>query len=159
MKYYWRPDKNVYEYNVAGVEIREEKFISANDVVSTIITSSRPVVIEFDGHSFHSDQVAITKNATCVFDVGNNAVHIVEGGTVRAKVLEDPIVVVEATLMYNNMSTVLSSSRTLQNVELTQTEPGVWAYKFQLDVDSSGTTLSWVMDDEYEVTLTASIVL
>ena len=36
----FRPDKQLCNYTVGGVDIYEQKFISENDVVSTIITSS-----------------------------------------------------------------------------------------------------------------------
>ena len=39
-------------YNVPAINIREEKFINDGDVVSTIITSDVPVVLEIEGHSF-----------------------------------------------------------------------------------------------------------
>lgn len=39
----FRPDKMLCNYTVGGVDIYEQKFISENDVVSTIITSSQPV--------------------------------------------------------------------------------------------------------------------
>jgi len=39
----FRPDKMKVNYTVADVEIYEEKFVAENDVISTIITSSKPI--------------------------------------------------------------------------------------------------------------------
>jgi len=49
---YWRPDKMICQYNVAGVNIHEEKFIADNDVACSIITSDAPITIKFKGQSF-----------------------------------------------------------------------------------------------------------
>ena len=71
----FRPDMMKVNYTVGDVEIYEEKFIDEftgdPDVVSTIITSSKPIKIEFDGQSFVPDIVKnliISKNASCHFD-------------------------------------------------------------------------------------------
>jgi hypothetical protein len=79
----------IMEYSVGDVAINETKFISVtDDVISTIITSSSPVTIEFEGRSFYSYQKSLTKTADCgshdgsAYDAANNAIHIVEGGTV-----------------------------------------------------------------------------
>jgi len=67
----FRPDKMKVNYTVADVEIYEEKFVAENDVISTIITSSKPIKIEFDGQSMVPEVVhdlIISKNASCSFD-------------------------------------------------------------------------------------------
>ena len=77
---YQRPDKVIVEYELTapGVEpilLREEKFISANDVVSTVITASRPVTLEVTGHSYPGGGGAGTilyLNGTCTADMNNN---------------------------------------------------------------------------------------
>ena len=37
----WRPDKMVANYEIAGVNIREDKFISRDDVLTTVIVSDK----------------------------------------------------------------------------------------------------------------------
>ena len=140
-KMYWRPDKMVCEYTVAGVSIREEKFIAANDVVSTTITASREIVVEFDGHSFMPDggsggaEQIVAMNSTCNFDTSNNALHIIEGGIVKAEVMQNPDVRVNATLMYDGMSTVISATKPFGNMTM-----GPWRVRvhFQLAVPCVG---------------------
>ena len=48
----WRPDKMVAKYEIGNTTITEEKFISENDVLTTIITSNKDIKIEFEGESF-----------------------------------------------------------------------------------------------------------
>ena len=83
---FWRPDGMKIDYTVGGIDIHEDKFVdNEHDVISTTITSSSPVVIEFTGRSFYTYQNSITMNATCTFRESDNLVHILEGGTARAK--------------------------------------------------------------------------
>jgi len=148
-KMFWRPDKMIMEYKVANANIREEKFIS-NDVVSTVITSDIPLKIEFHGKTFAWNPTrTISKNASISFDFPNNAVHVVEGGRVQAKVQETPPVIKEAKLMYDGMHTVLSSDRPLLDFSQEEISSGEYSYKFRLDIDSQGTALSWTMHDDY----------
>ena len=86
-----------YTIGPAEVAVREEKFVSANDVVSTIMYSDIPIEIEFTGKSFALTNFrSVSKNATCEYDELNNAIHIVEGGRVLAIVSESPEVILEA---------------------------------------------------------------
>jgi hypothetical protein len=48
----WRPDKMVASYDVGGVQIREDKFISRDDVLTTVIIADQDVEIRFEGESF-----------------------------------------------------------------------------------------------------------
>merc|ERR1719401_513503 len=157
-KTYWRPDGMTLEYLVgpARVHVREEKFVAANDVISTVMYADVPLVIEFTGKSFaRADARTVTKDASCAFDGTHNAVRVVEGGRVLAKVSETPEVIKEADLMYAGMSTVLSSSRAIEDYAETQVDAGECRYTFRLPVDSSGTTLSWTMNDDYDTALDA----
>lgn len=150
---YWRPDKMICEYEISNVTIREEKFIASNDVVSTIITSSKPVTIEFSGRSF-AYYNSITSTATGSFDSNNNAIHVIEGGTARAQ--PEYGVYKTGILMYQGMSSVISASRPLQNVSFstgTVTVPNVVSYKFQVPCDSAGVSLSWIIDDNYNTAI------
>lgn len=76
--------------NIQNVSIHEEKFIASNDVVSTTITASRPVMVQITGRSFASaDNAAgrvLSLNGHCSIDKATNSVRIVEGGTVSAHV-------------------------------------------------------------------------
>lgn len=150
---YWRPDKMICDYIVANVTIHEEKFIASNDVVSTIITSSQPVTIEFTGRSFACSN-SLTSTATGSFDSDNNAIHIIEGGTVRAQ--PEYGVYKTGILMYQGMSSVLSASCPLQNVSFSTGSahvPNVVSYKFQVPCDAAGVTLSWIIDDDYNTAI------
>ena len=93
---------------LGNVSVREEKFIAANDVVSTIITSSRPVTIEFSGHSFaggnNPSRDVVSLKGSCAADASANAVVVTEGGTVKAKVAQSPDLLVDANLMLDGMS-------------------------------------------------------
>jgi hypothetical protein len=143
---YWRPDKMICEYQVGGVKIYEEKFIADNDVACTIISSDAPITLEFAGQSF-ANKKTITSTATCELDATNNAVHVVEGGTIEVKPVPDEVHT--GVLMYDGMSTVLSASKML--TDYTQHEvDGQWFYQFKLPCDGNGVSLVWVMDDEYD---------
>ena len=50
----WRPDRQITEYNINGVQIIETKFILMNDVVCSIIKSSKPIKNRFNGTGFHN---------------------------------------------------------------------------------------------------------
>lgn len=143
----WRPDKMICEYEVGGVKIREEKFIAENDAAASIITSSKPITLEFSGHSFwHRNSV--TSTASLQVDEKNNALLISEGGTVRSR--PDPERGERIGLcVYSGMTTVLSASRNfLKSPVLQQDEKGVQHYSFSVPCDAKGTTVSWAMHDD-----------
>ena len=60
----WRPDKVICTYRVGDVDIREEKFIAANDVACSMITSESPVMLRFDGHSLVIPKLSIDRTST-----------------------------------------------------------------------------------------------
>jgi hypothetical protein len=98
---------------VTPVNVREEKFVSSNDVVSTIITADRPVKLEFSGQSFDGqgssgESHIISFNAECTFDMGSNSIHVIEGGKVMVTVSQHPYVEKGGVLMYDGMSGVIS---------------------------------------------------
>ena len=66
-KMFWRPDRMICEYEVAGVQLREEKFIAENNAACSVITSSRPVTLRFDGQSFFGRH-SLTSTATIKYD-------------------------------------------------------------------------------------------
>lgn len=146
-KMFWRPDRMICEYEVDGVRLREEKFIAANDAACSIITSSQPVTLRFDGQSFfgrHSQ----TSSATIEYDSGHNAIHIVEGGTTKCRPETDRSEQV-GPIMYQGMSTVLAASRNFADSHrFKQGERGEWRYEFEVPCDSDGVALAWAMHDD-----------
>ena len=144
---YWRPDRMICEYEVAGVRLREEKFIAANDVACSMIVASQPVTLRFDGQSFlgrHSQ----TSTATIKYDSDHNAIQIVEGGTTKCRPETDRSERI-APIMYQGMSTVLSASRDFaRSHRFQQGERGEWRYEFDVPCDSTGVVLVWSMHDD-----------
>ena len=141
--------------SIPPVFVREEKFISANDVVSTIITSDRPVRLEITGHSFGGSNHITSLSADCVYDPGTNSVHVTEGGKVMVKVSENPVVEKEGVIMYDGMSTIISSTRKLEDITINEIIPGQCGYNFSVPLDDQGTTISWTMNDEAEMAFIA----
>jgi len=152
LRMYWRPDKMICEYEVDGVKIREEKFIAANDAACSIITSSEPVTLSFDGHSFLG-QDSIQSSATQRYDKKHNAILIKEGGTTRCRPHEGPELV-EAPIMYQDMTTVLSASRDFSTShQLAQGEKDEQRYTFDIPCDAKGVAVVWSMHDEEKTAL------
>ena len=141
--------------SVQPVTVREEKFISSNDVVTTTIVSDRPVTLQITGRSFFMDDKVISLNGSCSIDVASNSIQVTEGGRVMAKVAESPEVWKEAMLMYEGMTGVLTSDHPLENVELHDISEGVCGYSFNLPVTEQGVSLLWSMNDDKQVALNA----
>ncbi|MFZ9092010.1 MAG: hypothetical protein ACO3FE_18200, partial [Planctomycetaceae bacterium] len=81
---FWRPDRMICEYEVHGIQLREEKFIAANDVACSGVTSSQPVTLRFDGQSFLGRH-SVTSTSTIEYHTEFNAIRIVEGGTTKCR--------------------------------------------------------------------------
>ena len=79
-------------------------------VVNAIVFFNfRLVKLEISGQSFGAYGInphVISLNGKCDFDVTTNSIHVVEGGLVMAKVMENPFVEKEARLMYDGKSSV-----------------------------------------------------
>ena len=151
----WRPDRMICKYEVGGVRIREEKFIAANDAAASIITASRPVVIEFSGHSFYHRN-SVSSSAEIHTDEKHNTLVISEGGQVRSR--PDPGGP-ERTgpCVYTGMTTALSASRPFtRTISTREDERGVQHYRFQIPCDPQGTTVSWAMHDERDAAVEAA---
>ncbi|MDP6556218.1 MAG: hypothetical protein QGG71_16235 [Pirellulaceae bacterium] len=147
-KMYWRPDRMICEYEVAGVQLREEKFIAANDVACSIITSSTPVTLRLDGQSFFGRH-SLTSTATIKYDADHNAIHIVEGGTTKCQPETDRSEQV-GPIMYQGMSTVLATSRNFATShKFAKGEHGEMQYEFEVPCDSKGVVLVWAMHDDH----------
>jgi len=136
-----------------GEDSFQEKFISTTDVVTTTITSDRPVTLRVEGRSFQSGN-SLTLNGSCSVDVASNSVLVREGGTVTAKVSESPEVLKEAVLMYDGMTGVLSSDQPLEDVSIHDLSPGLCGYSFSLPLDSQGLSLAWTMNDDKDTAVT-----
>ena len=147
-KMYWRPDRMICEYEVDGVQLREEKFIAANDSACSIITSSTPVTLRLDGQSFFGRH-SLTSTATINYDADHNAIHIVEGGTTKCQPETDRSEDV-GPIMYQGMSTVLAASRNFATShKFAKGEHGEMQYEFEVPCDSKGVALVWAMHDDH----------
>lgn len=143
----WRPDKMICEYEVEGVLIREEKFIGSNDAAASIITSSKPVTLRFEGHSFFVRH-SVSSTASLRYQESDNVLLITEGGTVSSR--PDPDVPERiGPCVYQGMTTALSCSKNFsKTLELSKGERGEEKYLFEIPCDTKGITVSWAMNDE-----------
>lgn len=152
LRMWWRPDRMVCEYEVDGVRLREEKFITRSDVVCSLITSSEPVTLRFQGHSFfgrHSE----TSTARSEFVAEYQAICLTEGGTTRCRPDSDRRQRL-GPIMYEGMTTVLSASQNFANsLQLSVRDNNQQAYQFELAVDDSGVAVVWAMDDDRDAAL------
>ena len=137
----WRPDKVICTYKVAGVNIREEKFIASNDVACSIVTSDKPITLRFDGHSLAIPKLSIDRTSRIRLDSTNNTVHITEGGTVTTHPVRDRSVTRKGRLIYDGMSTVLSSSAKLSAYTATRDKEGRQVYSFEVPCDKRGVAM------------------
>ena len=144
---FWRPDRMICEYEVDGIQLREEKFIAANDVACSVVTSSQPVTLRFDGQSFLGRH-SVTSTSTIEYDTEFNAIRIVEGGTTKCRPETDRSEHI-GPIMYQGMSTVLAASRDFsQSHEFKQGQHGEWQYEFDVPCDTDGVVLVWAMHDD-----------
>ncbi|MCH2059249.1 MAG: hypothetical protein MK183_01355 [Verrucomicrobiales bacterium] len=143
----WRPDKMICEYEVGGVRIREEKFIAENDAVASIISSSRPVILEFSGHSFYHRN-SVSSSASIHLEKDHNALVISESGKVKSRPDPDGPERI-GPCVYDGMTTVLSASRDISPSLITRKDKkGIQHYSFSIPCDASTTTVSWAMHDD-----------
>ena len=154
---YWRPDRMICEYQVAGINIREDKYIALNDTACSIITSDQPVILEFAGQSFYQQGITQSTTATCNFDTANNVVHIVEGGVNLVKPTQNNQV--PGVMMYDGMSTIISASKPIQNYNNTTASTGQQFYTFTVPCDTNGLSLTWAMNDDGNTAIVQSQVV
>ena len=142
----WRPDKMICEYEIDGVSIREEKFIGANDAAISRISSSKPIVLRFDGQSFFVRH-SVSSSASIRYDKQENTIVISEGGTVKS--LPDPDRPERiGPCVYQGMTTALSSSKDFSSsIKLNKDDRGVWKYSFEVPCGPEGLSVSWAMND------------
>ncbi len=146
-KMFWRPDRVVCEYEIEGVAIREDKFIALNDVACSIITASEAIEIQFAGHSYVSEDRSLQRTSTIRYDAIHNMVHVTEGGTVLTRPVEG--VDVEGALIYEGMSTVVSTSEPFTNYAAFRDGQGRQQYSFNVDCGPQGVALGWAMHDTF----------
>ena len=150
---YWRPDKLIVEYELFGIKIREIKFISKNDVLSTVITSSKPLKIEFEGQSFNNPNntptfdgdppnqpMTVTSDAIVHFDKKNNAINVYENGETITKPQWGEKAVV-GKMMYSGLNFILSSNEPIYGFEKSKLLAGNIGYKFSIDIPSNSETI------------------
>ena len=143
---YWRPDRIICQYQVAGINIREDKYIALNDTACSIITSDQPITLEFAGKSFYKEGITQSTTATCNFDATNNAVHVVDGGVNLVTPTQGNQV--PGVMMYDGMSTIISASKPIQNYNNTTAGTGQQFYSFAVPCDADGLSLTWAMHDD-----------
>ncbi|MFP6894583.1 MAG: hypothetical protein VCA18_12575 [Opitutales bacterium] len=148
----WRPDRMICEYVIGEVLIREEKFIGGNDAAASIITSSMPVLLQFEGHSFFVRN-SVSSSAKIKYEIESNAILITEGGTVKSQ--PDPNGPERIGLIvYQGMTTALSCSKDFsKTVNFSKGEQGKLRYSFEVPCDARGVTVSWAMNDIREIAL------
>ncbi len=166
-KMVWRPDRQVCVFEVGGVRIEEQKFISNSDVLCAIITSSDPVTLDFDGRTFICNRFIPTHDgdppktrfsrkctATAEYDAKGNAFHIREGGTIMTKTAWG-VPAREGRLMYDGMHAVLSASQDFQKTHIIEENKGGGRkYAFRLNCDpGKPLVLAYAMGDQYAPTL------
>ena len=143
----WRPDKMICEYEVGDVLIKEEKFIGSNDAAASIITSSEPLTLRFEGHSFFVRH-SVSSSSKIQYEAKTNAILISEGGTVRSR--PDPNGPERiGPIVYQGMTTALSCTKDFsKTVQLKRGEKGESQYLFEVPCDAKGVTVSWAMNDD-----------
>lgn len=151
----WRPDKIICEYKIDGVTIKEEKFIAPNDAAASFITSSKPITLQFSGHSFYHRN-SVSSSASIKYNQTENTIVISEGGNVKSR--PDPNR--EARIgpcVYSGMTTALSASRPFSNsLSITKDNNNVQHYTLSVPCDNSGTVVSWAMHDNSKTAIQAA---
>ena len=143
----WRPDKMICEYEIDGVSIREEKFIGANDAALSRISSSKPIVLRFDGHSFLFATASSSAKIRAMTS-RENTIVISEGGTVKVPSYDPDRPERFGPCVYQGMTTALSSSKDFSSsIKMNKDDRGVWKYSFEVPCDPEGLTVSWAMND------------
>ena len=165
----WRPDKMVAHYEVDGVKIREDKFISRDDVLTTVMVSDQDVEIRFEGESFWEDSkvptfdgdtmggiISRTCESEITFDKSSNAMRVLEAGTAVVKPLYgEPATV--GRMMYDGLSFVYSSSVPMADVKSFEQSKGNLGYSFVLKLPAGQpVSLTLAVADEYADALARS---
>jgi hypothetical protein len=162
----WRPDRQVCEYRIGDAAVREEKFISADDVLCDIITSDRDIEIRFEGQSFfHKGKVPTFDGdppglhfsrkceSTMKYVPADNTLHLAERGAIMVKPYWKGKVI-EGRMRYDGMSFLYSASVPIVDPVITRTEAGNVEYAFTLKVPAGKpVTLVHAVGDDYATAL------
>ena len=166
----WRPDRQISTYSVGGVNIREEKFISEDDVLTDIITSDKDIEIRFEGESFvckwnlpgfDGDDSSLPFNqgidSTASFREEDNTLHLIENGKTYVKPrFKQPVVI--GKTMYSGLSFVFSSDAPLLEPTVSKDpKRGNLLLSFRLKIPAGQpVTLTYAVADAYEDALAAT---
>lgn len=155
----WRPDRVICSYEVGGVHIVEEKFITDEDVLCDRITADKPIEIYFEGHSFVNPDAfptfdgdapgqTFSQSQTATGAIRGNFIHVVEGGTTLVK--PDWKEVAVGKIMYDGLSVVISSSEKLKDPRINPDAQGRQAYTFTVPVSpEKPTTITYAVGDKF----------
>ena len=154
----WRPDRQTTTYSISGVTIQESKFITQSNVLCDIITSTSPVSFAFDGHSYVHSGWTQQINSTVAYDPTNNAIHLVEHGTILCEPVNNGAYVV-GRLMYDGMSVFISANQNFSGAyTLSTNSDGSRAYSFTLPCNpGSPLVLVYSMGDDYAATAASAL--
>jgi hypothetical protein len=166
----WRPDRQISTYSVGGVQIREEKFISEDDVLTDIMVADKDIEILFEGESyvtkwnlpgFDGDDPNLPYNqgvsSTATFQKDENVIHLIEEGKTFVKpVFNQPVVV--GKTMYSGLSFVFGADVPMQEVVIRKNpEHGNLLISFRLKIPAGQpVTLTYTANDEYAAALKAT---
>lgn len=143
----WRPDQIICEYELDGIRIREQKFINSNDAIASIITSSEPIVLRFEGHSLYTRN-SVSSKATARLDDSKTSILITEAGTMKSRPDPNGPERIGPSL-YTGMTTAISISSDISTSLKFETDSdGVLHYTFSVPCDSTGAVVSWSMSDD-----------
>ena len=117
----------------------------------SIITSDRPVTLLFDGQSLVIPNRSIERTSRVRWVEGENVVHVTEGGTVKTRPVRSETQ--PGKLIYDGMSTVLSSSAKLPEYASKTDREKRQVYSFEVPCDGDGVAITWAMDDVFEKTV------
>jgi len=162
-KMIWRPDRQLTEYIVNDIVIQETKFITLNDVVCSIIKSSKPIKIKFKGSGFYNkmnlptfdgDEEGIpwqqNVKSKIKFQPEDNCIRLDESSDMMVKPTWGEKAVV-GKMMYEGMSVVISTSESMEkNYSIEYDENNVPNYEFTINCDSSGSAIFYSIADDYE---------
>lgn len=168
-KMLWRPDKVICEYKVGGANIREEKFIAENDVLTTIIYSDKDIELTFEGHSFvlpgefphhwgdkkgqkwHYERASVAKH-----NKADKAIHVLEKGSILVKpTWETPAM--KGKVMYDGLNIVIQATHEMKNVQIGADKEQRKTYKYSFDVEAGDKfSMTYSMDDDYKKALRES---
>ena len=151
----WRPDRMECEYEVAGVRLRERKFVSLGDAACSLITSSKPVTLRLEGRSFLGRH-SVRSTAAARHDAARNAVLIAEGGTTRSRPETDRRDRV-GPMMVSGQHVVLAADRPFDSPpEIATGDAGEAEYAFEVPCDGRGVAIVWATDETPEAAWSAA---